>query len=143
LKRADAPEKDHNDYLLIKQVFDKGKSKYGISRLPRVILDLITVKFLMSFSTRPIQIFGALGMVSGLVGFIICLYLSIGKVFFPSDKTSLLNRMPMLILGVLLIFTGIQFVTMGLLGELIVRTYYESQDKPIYSIKEIIQQEKE
>lgn len=115
----------------------KGKSKYGISRLPRVILDLITVKFLMSFSTRPIQIFGALGLISGIVGFIVCAYLSVGKIFFPSDKTSLLNRMPMLMLGVLLIFTGVQFVTMGLLGELIVRTYYESQDKPIYAIKEI------
>jgi len=115
----------------------KGKSKYGISRLPRVILDLITVKFLMSFSTRPIQVFGALGLISGIIGFFICAYLSIGKLFFPSDKTSLLNRMPMLIFGVLLIFTGIQFITMGLLGELVVRTYYEAQNKPIYSIKEI------
>lgn len=120
----------------------KGSSKYGISRLPRVILDLITVKFLISFSTRPIQIFGLLGMISSIVGFIICAYLSIGKLFFPSEKTSLLNRMPMLMLGVLLIVTGVQFVTMGLLGELIVRTYYESQDKPVYSIKEVFQQEK-
>lgn len=120
----------------------KGRSKYGISRLPRVILDLITVKFLMSFSTRPIQVFGAVGMISGIAGFIICLYLSIGKLFFPSEETSLLNRMPMLMLGILLIGTGIQFVTMGLLGELIVRTYYESQDKPIYSIKEIYEDAK-
>ena len=132
----------------------KGKSKYGISRLPRVILDLVTVKFLMSFSTRPIQIFGTLGLISGFMGFLICSYLSFGKIFWPGgfesgvmsyfypttwlgDPPSLQTRMPLLLLGILLLFTGMQFITMGLLGELIVRTYYESQDKPIYAIKEI------
>ena len=115
-----------------------GKSKYGISRTTRVILDLMTVKFLLTFSTRPIQIFGRLGLGSGLVGFLICLYLSIGKLFFPSEATSLTKRMPMLLLGMLLILVGVQLITMGLLGEIMVRTYHESQHKPIYTIKEII-----
>ena len=127
----------------------RGKSKYGLSRTIRVILDLITIKFLMSYSTRPIQIFGLMGMVSLLGGLGICTYLSIGKLFFPAgiksgwlsyffSETSLIERMPMLILGVLLLFLGIQFITMGLLGELMIRTYHESQKKPIYVIREIV-----
>ncbi|MBM3213050.1 glycosyltransferase family 2 protein [Candidatus Poribacteria bacterium] len=118
-----------------------GKSKYGISRTTRVILDLITVKFLLSFSTKPIQIFGLIGLGSGFLGFLICLYLSIGKIFFPSEATSLTRRMPMLMLGILLILVGVQFITMGLLGEIMVRTYHESQKKPIYVIKEIVNKE--
>ena len=127
----------------------RGKSKYGLSRTIRVILDLITIKFLMSYSTRPIQIFGLMGMVSLLGGLGVCTYLSIGKLFFPAgiksgwlsylfSETSLIERMPMLILGVLLLFLGIQFITMGLLGELMIRTYHESQKKPIYVIREIV-----
>lgn len=127
----------------------RGKSKYGISRTIRVILDLITIKFLMSYSTRPIQIFGLMGLLSLLAGLGICSYLSIGKLFFPAgiqsgwlsyiySETSLVQRMPMLILGVLLLFIGVQFITMGLLGELMVRTYHESQRKPIYVIREIV-----
>ena len=126
-----------------------GKSKYGISRTIRVILDLMTIKFLMSYSTRPIQIFGFVGLISFLLGAGICAYLAIGKLFFPAGvkagwlaylyaETSLLQRMPMLILGVLLLFTGVQLITMGLLGELMVRTYYESQKKPIYVVREIV-----
>ena len=127
----------------------RGKSKYGISRTIRVVLDLITIKFLMSYSTRPIQIFGLMGLLSLLTGVGICSYLSIGKLFFPAgiqagwlshiySETSLIQRMPMLILGVLLLFIGVQFITMGLLGELMVRTYHESQRKPIYVIREIV-----
>ncbi|MGQ9610365.1 MAG: glycosyltransferase family 2 protein [bacterium] len=115
-----------------------GKSKYGISRTIRVILDLLTIKFLLSFSTKPIQIFGLIGLGSSVLGFFICLYLSIGKIFFPSEATSLTKRMPMLLLGVLLILVGVQLITMGLLGEIIVRTYYESQNKAIYVIRETI-----
>ena len=113
----------------------RGKSKYGISRTLKVILDLITVKFLLSFSTKPIQIFGFFGIVSGLVGFCIALYLSILRLFF---ETPIAGR-PMLLLAVLLIFMGIQFITMGLLAELQIRTYHESQRKPIYVIKEVIE----
>jgi len=118
-----------------------GKSKYGISRTTRVILDLITVKFLLTFSTRPIQIFGLMGLGSGVLGFLICLYLSIGKLFFPSEATSLTKRMPMLLLGILLILVGVQLITMGLLGEIMIRTYHESQRKPIYVIREVVGEE--
>lgn len=118
-----------------------GKSKYGISRTTKVILDLMTVKFLLAYSTKPIRFFGYMGLSSGFVGFLVCLYLSIGKIFFPSEDTSLLKRMPLLLLGVLLILVGIQLLTMGLLAEIMIRTYYESQKKPIYHIREIVGKE--
>ncbi len=111
-----------------------GKSKYGISRTIRVILDLITVKFLLSYSTRPIQIFGLLGFISGAIGFGISLYLTIQKQFF---NIPLANR-PILLLAILLIFIGLQFITLGLLAELQSRTYHESQNKPIYTVREIL-----
>jgi len=110
-----------------------GKSKYGISRTVRVILDLITVKFLLSFSTRPIQFFGLLGVVSGGVGVLIGLYLSILRYVFSQS----IGGRPLLMLAVLLILIGVQFVSMGLLGELMARTYHETQGKRIYWIREI------
>jgi glycosyltransferase involved in cell wall biosynthesis len=110
-----------------------GTSKYGLSRTFRVILDLITVKFLLSYSTRPLQMFGLIGVPMGLLGFAIAAYLSYERLF---GYESIANR-PLLLLAVLLIFTGIQLVTMGLLAELQARTYHESQDKPIYVIREI------
>ncbi len=110
-----------------------GKSKYGISRTVRVILDLITVKFLLSFSTRPIQFFGLLGIISGGVGGLIGLYLSIIKYVFNQS----IGGRPLLMLAVLLILIGVQFVSMGLLGELMARTYHETQGKRIYWIREI------
>lgn len=112
-----------------------GKSKYGISRTVRVILDLITVKFLLSFSTRPIQFFGVLGVVSGGLGFFIGLYLTILKYIFNEG----IGRRPLLMLAVLLIFIGVQFVSMGLLGELMARTYHETQGKPIYWVREVLE----
>jgi glycosyltransferase involved in cell wall biosynthesis len=112
----------------------KGKSKYGISRTVKVVLDLITVKFLLSFSTRPLQFFGPMGLVSGSIGFLISLYLSIEKVFAGKD----IGGRPMLLLGALLIIVGIQFIGMGLLGEMMVRVYHETQKKPIYVIKKVL-----
>jgi glycosyltransferase involved in cell wall biosynthesis len=114
----------------------KGKSKYGISRTVKVVLDLITVKFLLSFSTRPLQFFGPMGLVSGAIGFLISLYLSIEKVFSGRD----IGGRPMLLLGALLIIVGIQFIGMGLLGEMMVRVYHETQKKPIYVIKKVLRQ---
>ncbi len=111
----------------------RGKSKYGISRTVKVFLDLITVKFLQSFSTKPIQFFGPVGLASGAAGVLISLYLSLEKLVFGMD----IGGRPLLLLGVLLIIVGIQFIGMGLLGEMLVRTYHESQNKPIYVIKEI------
>jgi glycosyltransferase involved in cell wall biosynthesis len=112
-----------------------GRSKYGISRTIRVLLDLITVKFLLTYSTRPIHVFGLWGILSGLAGVGLAGFLTIQRLFFAIP---LANR-PILLLAVLLIFIGIQFISMGLLGELQVRTYHESQGKPIYYIKEIIE----
>lgn len=112
-----------------------GKSKYGITRLIRGMLDLITVKFLLSYSTRPLQLFGIPGILSFFAGFVIGAYLTIEKLFFGM---SLADR-PLLLLAVLLIFLGAQFITMGLLGEVITRTYYEVLGKPIYAVKEIVE----
>ena len=111
-----------------------GKSKYGLTRLMRGMLDLITVKFLLSYSTRPLQLFGIPGVISFFVGFVMGAYLTIERLVFGM---SIANR-PLLLLAVLLIFLGVQFITMGLLGEVITRTYYEVQGKPIYAVKEFI-----
>jgi len=111
-----------------------GKSKYGISRTIRVILDIITIKFLLSYSQRPIQIFGLLGLFSGTAGFIITLYLMIMRIFFSQ---SLADR-PLFILSIFMIFIGIQLITMGLLAEMNMRIYHEAQNKPTYVIKNII-----
>jgi len=111
----------------------KGKSKYGISRTVKVVLDLITVKFLQSFSTKPLQFFGPIGLASGMGGFLISLYLSIEKIFYGRD----IGGRPLLLLGALLIIVGVQFIGMGLLGEMLVRVYHESQKKPIYVIKKV------
>ena len=112
-----------------------GRSKYGIARLMRGMLDLITITFLLSYSTKPMQLFGIPGILSFFAGFVIGAYLTIGKLFYG---LSLADR-PLLLLAVLLIFLGFQFITMGLLGELITRTYYEVQGKPIYAVKEIVE----
>jgi len=112
----------------------RGKSKYGISRTVKVVLDLITVKFLQSFSTKPIQFFGPFGILSGFLGFLILLYLSGDKFLFGKD----IGGRPLLLLGALLIIVGIQLIGMGLLGEMLVRVYHESQKKPIYVIKKIL-----
>ena len=111
-----------------------GKSKYNIFRFTRVILDTLTVKFLLTYSTRPLQIFGFVGLVSGTLGFIISLWLSYQRLFL---NKSLAER-PLLFLGVLLIVIGFQFITLGLLAEIMVRAYHESSGKAIYFIREVI-----
>lgn len=112
-----------------------GKSKYGISRTIRVILDIITIKFLLSYSQRPIQIFGLLGLLSGTAGFIITVYLIIMRIFF---NVALADR-PLFMLSIFMIFIGVQLITMGLLAEMNMRVYHEAQNKPTYVIKDIIQ----
>lgn len=112
----------------------RGKSKYGISRTMKVVLDLITVKFLQSFSTKPLQFFGPIGMASGMLGFLISVYLTVEKLIAGKD----IGGRPLLLLGSLLIIVGIQFIGMGLLGEMMVRVYHETQKKPIYVIKKVI-----
>jgi len=110
-----------------------GSSKYGIGRTVRVILDLMTVKFLLSYATRPLQIFGLLGIIMGGLGGIITGWLAYLRLF---GYQSIANR-PLLLFGILLVFTGVQLITLGLLAEMQVRTYHESQGKPTYVIREI------
>ncbi len=112
-----------------------GKSKYGISRTLRVVLDLMTVRFLLSYSTRPLQIFGLLGFGAFGIGTVLGLYLSAIKIFGGQN----IGERPLLMLAILLVMVGVQLVTMGLLGELIVRTYHETQDKPIYVVREVLE----
>ncbi|HUW94318.1 MAG TPA: glycosyltransferase family 2 protein [Anaerolineae bacterium] len=112
-----------------------GKSKYDLSRTLTVILDLLTVKFLLSYATRPMQVFGLLGIFSFAVGTVIAAYLAFIRLFLGSP---IANR-PLLLLSILLIFVGVQLVTMGLLGELTIRTYHEAQGKKIYVIREMLE----
>ncbi len=111
-----------------------GTSKYGITRTIRVVLDLLTVKFLLSYATRPLHVFGTVGVISGGLGVLMAFVMTLQRFF---AGVGLADR-PLLLLAVLLIFMGIQFVTMGLLAELVVRTYHESQHKPIYYVRRII-----
>ena len=98
----------------------------------RVLLDLLTVRFLLSYSTRPIHIFGLLGLLSVLLGVAIGIYLTFIKVVYGAA----LAERPLLLFGILLVMVGVQLVTMGLLGEMVVRTYYESQNKSIYAVRD-------
>ena len=111
-----------------------GKSKYNIFRFTRVILDILTVKFLLSYSTRPLQIFGLVGMASSGLGFLVALWLSYQRLVL---KLSVANR-PLLLLSVLLIVIGIQFITLGLLAEIMVRAYHEASGKATYFVREVI-----
>ena len=112
-----------------------GRSKYGIGRTIRVILDLLTVKFLLSYSTRPVQIFGLVGFGMGLPGAAILAWLAYVRL---TGQEAIGNR-PLLLFGMILVFAGVQLVTLGLLAELISRTYHESQNKPVYVIREILE----
>jgi glycosyltransferase involved in cell wall biosynthesis len=112
----------------------RGQSKYGLSRTFRVLLDLITVKFLLSYSGRPIHFFGIPGLICGTIGFITTTYLVIARLFFGMP----LSDRPLLLFAIAMILVGIQFIVFGLLGELQIRTYYESQDKPIYFVRKTV-----
>ena len=109
-----------------------GTSKYGIDRTLRVVLDLLTVKFLLKYSTRPMQLFGRLGVwtlvLAGFSG-LSTLYM---KVF---DGLSM-NRNPLMVLTAFLLFSGVQFLVLGLVAELVTRTYHETQNKPVYVVRE-------
>ena len=113
-----------------------GTSNYGISRTIRVVLDLLTVKFLLSYSTRPLQIFGLIGFTMALLGVLAGAWLTFVKFVGPGQAIA--DR-PLLLLSILLIFTGVQLVTLGLLAEMQARTYHESQKKPTYVIREVLE----
>ena len=112
-----------------------GTAKYGLGRTFKVILDLITVKFLGSFSTKPIYIFGGLGIITGLASILSGIAVIYQKLF----SNLAMNRNPLLVLTAMLITATIQFILMGLIAELLVRTYHESQNRSTYAIKEMIE----
>jgi glycosyltransferase involved in cell wall biosynthesis len=120
-----------------------GTSKYGIARTFKVVLDLFTVKFLLQYSKGPMQIFGKIGMWFGvpgvlMLGWMVLAHLS--YLLFGTEVGSMLVKRPFWVIGsFMLIFCGIQFICMGLLAEIQIRTWHESQDKPIYVIKEIVE----
>jgi len=111
-----------------------GTSKYGLSRTVRVVLDLLTVKYILSYSKRPLQIFGLIGLVSGGLGGLILLYM-LGVKYIAHEG---IGERPLLLLAILLVFTGVQLVTLGLLAEMQARTYHESQNKPTYVIRDVL-----
>ena len=120
-----------------------GKSKYGLGRIGRVILDLMTVSFLTRYSKSPIQIFGKWGMMTGLLGLGLLAFMGIANLsnyLFASEFAANLIKRPFwVITSFMLIFFGIQFISMGLLAEIQIRTYHESQGKPIYVIRETVE----
>jgi glycosyltransferase involved in cell wall biosynthesis len=121
-----------------------GTSKYGISRTFRVILDLTTILFLRRYSARPMHLFGGVGIVSAVFGGLAGFYLAAAKLWAGIQggeagfRAYQIGDRPLLMLAVLLIILGVQFLVMGLLAELMVRTYHESQNKPVYHVKEIL-----
>jgi glycosyltransferase involved in cell wall biosynthesis len=118
-----------------------GRSRYGIGRTIRVFLDLIIVKFLLDYSTRPLQFFGLLGVGGAGLGSLLACFLAYEKIY--QHKAIMAEHGPLMLLAVALIMSGVQFISMGLLGEIIARTYYESQNKPIYALREVKSHRKE
>ncbi|VEP16600.1 Dodecaprenyl-phosphate galacturonate synthase [Hyella patelloides LEGE 07179] len=111
-----------------------GQSKYGLGRTIRVVMDLFTIFFMKKFLTRPMHVFGLWGMISFALGIATGLYLTVIKFVFQQD----IGSRPLLILAVLLVLTGIQLFCFGLVCELLMRTYHESQRRPIYRIRDIV-----
>lgn len=120
----------------------RGRSKYGLTRTARVILDLLTVTFLLRYSKSPIQIFGKVGLLLGTFGgalLVLMVFANLSSNLFGTHfAAGLLKRPFWVVTSFMLIFFGIQFISMGLLAEIQIRTYHESQGKPIYMIKEIV-----
>jgi len=110
----------------------RGRSKYGLGRTVRVLLDLFTVKFLHSYGTRPAHLFGLVGLALGGLGTAVLAYLAVLKLFFDEA----IGGRPLLLLGALLFLTGVILVSFGLMGVRLVRTWHESQGKPIYVVQE-------
>lgn len=111
-----------------------GRSKYGISRTVRVLLDLITVKFCLTSMTKPLQFFGLIGLLTSGTGMATCVYLACLRLFWGYP----LADRPFLLLGILLVVIGVQFLCVGILAEIQIRTYHESSQKPTYAIRETL-----
>lgn len=112
-----------------------GKSKYGLGRTFRVVMDLFTVFFMKKFLTRPMHVFGLIGLASTVLGIILGLYLTFLKLGLGQS----IGDRPLLVLVVILLLTGIQLFSFGLLGELLMRTYHEAQNRPIYRVREVVE----
>lgn len=113
-----------------------GRSHYGLSRTVRVLFDLLTIRFLIKYVTRPLHFFGPIGLLSTLAGVSIYVWMIIDKLAYGTDLFD--KHGPLMLLGAVLILAGVQLVSSGLIGEMLSRTYFESQGKPIYSIEKII-----
>jgi glycosyltransferase involved in cell wall biosynthesis len=111
-----------------------GQSKYGISRTLRVLFDLVTVKFCLSCLASPLRFFGMIGLATSGMGMAVCLYLASLKLFWGHT----LSERPLLLLGILLVVIGMQFLCVGILAEIQIRTYHESSKKSTYTIREIL-----
>lgn len=109
-----------------------GSSKYGINRTFKVFLDLIAVSFYLSYFNRPLYVFGGIGVIVGLIGSIILAYLGFVRLILLQD----IGDRPLLMLGILLAVLGVQMVTTGLVADMVMRTYHESQNMPIYHVRE-------
>lgn len=109
-----------------------GKSKYGLSRTIKVVFDLMTIKFMASYQTKPIYVFGSFGMLAFAISILGGLYAVFLKIFHKADFV----QTPLPILSIVMFAVGVQFLLMGLLAEMLVRTYHESQAKAIYSVRE-------
>ncbi len=121
-----------------------GKSKYGLSRTFRVILDLVTIHFLRKYGDRPMQLFGRWGIILFALGALIGGYLTALKLWagvtggLAGFNAMRIGDRPLLLLAVLLVILGVQFIVMGLIAELTVRTYYETQDLRVYRVREVV-----
>lgn len=111
-----------------------GKANYGLERTIKVVLDLVTVKFLISYGGKPIYLFGGFGMTTIVLSFISLAYIGFRKLAYGES----LVRSPLLLMSVMLFMIGMQSVMSGLIAELLARTYYESQSKPAYSVRQVV-----
>lgn len=111
-----------------------GQSKYGLDRTFRVVMDLLTIAFMKTFLTRPMHVFGLFGLLSTIIGLLLGGYLTLLKFGFNQG----IGDRPLLLLSTLLCLTGLQLFSFGLLAELLMRTYHESQDRPIYRVREVV-----
>ncbi len=115
-----------------------GKAKYGLERTLKVVLDLLTVKYLTSYANKPIYLFGGAGFTFMLVSLVTLIYLVVRRLINPSDPDFHLIRSPLLMMVVMLFTLGFQSILMGMIAELLARTYHESQHKPTYTVRRVI-----
>jgi len=113
-----------------------GRSHYGLSRTVRVLFDLLTIRFLLKYVTRPLHFFGPIGLLSTTIGMLIYVWLILEKLIYGTDLFD--RHGPLMLLGAVLILAGVQLVSSGLIGEMLSRTYFESQGKPTYSVERVI-----